>query len=177
MCWVPFLTLRILVERRAVLIAENLVLRQQLAVLRRSVKRPRVKPRDRIFWALMSRLWSGWRSALIIVKPATVVRWHRQGFRLYGDGRAAGIPGVPRSHAKSETSSAGCPKPTRCGGRPGSTANFSRSESTSRRPPWPSTWSEFANHRHQPGALSSIITSAISCRPTSSRSPPRRSAL
>lgn len=95
MYWIPFLTLRILVERRAVLIAENLVLRQQLAVLRRSVKRPRVKPRDRIFWALMSQLWRGWRSALIIVQPATVVRWHRQGFKLYWRWKSRGEPGRP----------------------------------------------------------------------------------
>jgi len=86
---------RILLERRAVLIAENLALRQQLAVLRRSVKRPRLKPRDRIFWALMSRLWSGWRSALIIVKPATVVRWHRKGFKLYWRWTSRGEPGRP----------------------------------------------------------------------------------
>ena len=68
---------------RAALAAENLALRQQLIVLRRSVKRPHLRKGDRIFWSWLSRLWTGWRSALLIVQPATVVRWHRQGFRLY----------------------------------------------------------------------------------------------
>jgi len=66
------------------LVLENLALRQQLAVLQRSVKRPRLRRRDRAFWVLLSRVWANWRSALTIVKPDTVVRWHRKGFKLYG---------------------------------------------------------------------------------------------
>ena len=65
------------------LVLENLALRQQLEVLQRSVKRPRLRRRDRFFWVLLSRIWSNWRSALTIVKPDTVVRWHRKGFKLY----------------------------------------------------------------------------------------------
>jgi len=68
---------------RAALMAENLALRQQLIVLQRSVKRPKLRTRDRIFWVWLSRLWSGWRSALALVQPETVVKWHRQGFKLY----------------------------------------------------------------------------------------------
>ena len=68
---------------RARLAVENLALRQQLAVLRQSVKRPRLRRRDRLFWVWLSRIWHDWRSAIIIVKPETVIRWHRQGFRLY----------------------------------------------------------------------------------------------
>jgi hypothetical protein len=75
--------LRVLFASRAVLAAENLSLRQQLLVLRRSVKRPQLRKRDRIFWSWLSRLWIGWRSALLIIQPQTVLRWHRQGFRLY----------------------------------------------------------------------------------------------
>ena len=75
--------LGVLVRSRASLVAENLALRQQLTVLGRSVKRPRLRRSDRIFWAWLSRLWPGWKSVLLIVKPETVVRWHRQGFRLY----------------------------------------------------------------------------------------------
>ena len=75
--------LRMLLANRAALIAENLALRQQLAVLSRSAKRPRLRLRDRIFWVWISRLWTGWRSALVVVQPDTVVRWHRRGFRLY----------------------------------------------------------------------------------------------
>ena len=69
--------------RRATLALENLALRQQILVLRRSVKRPRLRPRDRIFWVLLKRYWGDWRSHLILVKPETVVRWHRRGFRLF----------------------------------------------------------------------------------------------
>jgi len=65
------------------LIAENLLLRQQLIVLNRSVKRPRLTNRDRgLFVLLASRLYS-WKEALLIVKPETVLRWHRQGLRLF----------------------------------------------------------------------------------------------
>jgi transposase InsO family protein len=90
----------ILFASRAKLAAENLALRHQLGVLGRSVKRPRLRKRDRIFWVWLSRLWPDWRAALVVVKPSTVVAWHRKGFRLYwrwksrhcGDGR----PAVPR---------------------------------------------------------------------------------
>jgi putative transposase len=75
--------LRALLGERAAIATENVLLRQQLAVLQRSVKRPRLRKRDRIFWVWLSRLWSGWRSCLMIVKPDTVTRWHREGFRLY----------------------------------------------------------------------------------------------
>jgi len=77
------ITIRVLLANRAVLIAENLALRQQLAILSRSGKRPRLRQRDRIFWVWISKLWRGWRSALVVVQPDTVVRWHRRGFRLY----------------------------------------------------------------------------------------------
>ena len=68
---------------RANLAAENLALRQQLAVLQRSVPRPRLRRRDRLFWVWLSRWCADWRSWLTIVKPETVVRWHRAGFRLF----------------------------------------------------------------------------------------------
>ncbi len=73
----------VLIKSRASLAAENLALRQQLAVLRLSVKRPKLRRRDRLVWAGLSRLWPGWNSVLVIVKPETVIRWHRQGFRLW----------------------------------------------------------------------------------------------
>ena len=65
------------------LVLENLALRHQIVVLQRSSKRPRLKKRDRVFWVLLSRIWSGWRDSLSFVKPETVIRWHRKGFRLY----------------------------------------------------------------------------------------------
>ena len=67
----------------AYLTAENLILRQQILILKRGQKRPQIKKRDRLFWVATSRVWSGWRDALIIVKPDMVVRWHRKGFKLY----------------------------------------------------------------------------------------------
>ena len=62
---------------------ENLAVRQQLALLKPSVKRPQVSPADRLFWVLFSRYVEGWRSMLHALHPDTVVRWHRQGFRFY----------------------------------------------------------------------------------------------
>ena len=78
-----FFLLRGFLGSRANLAVENLALRQQLNVLRRSVKRPRLRQRDRILWVWLSQLWAKWRSSLMIVKPETIIRWHRQGFRLY----------------------------------------------------------------------------------------------
>ena len=80
---VLFLIFRILFAPRLELIAENLALRQQLALLNRTATRPKLRTQDRFFWATLSSLWKNWRSALIIIKPDTVLRWHRQGFRNY----------------------------------------------------------------------------------------------
>ena len=65
------------------LTAENLALRHQLVVLKRSHKRPALKERDRLFRVLLSRVWSGWRETVLIVQPDTVVRWHKRAFKLY----------------------------------------------------------------------------------------------
>jgi hypothetical protein len=62
---------------------ENLALRQQLTVFKRRCPRPRLQKTDRLFWLCLSRTWRDWRRALIIVKPETVVSWHRKGFRLF----------------------------------------------------------------------------------------------
>ncbi len=65
------------------LAVENIALRQQLAVLKRSARRPRLRPWDRVFWVWLSRVWKSWRSCLLLVQPETVIGWHRKGFRLY----------------------------------------------------------------------------------------------
>jgi putative transposase len=76
---------------------ENLALRHQLLVLQRSVGRPRLSRWDRIFWVWLSRLWAGWRTTLVIVRPATVLAWHRQGFRRYWRWQSRAKPvGRPR---------------------------------------------------------------------------------
>jgi hypothetical protein len=86
---------------RASLAAENLALRHQLGVLQRSARRPRLRQRDRIFWVWLSRLWSDWRSSLIMVQPQTIVRWHRQGFKLYWRWKSRPRkPGRPRVDAE-----------------------------------------------------------------------------
>src|SRR5919109_4899758 len=62
---------------------EILALRQQLGVLKRKQPHPRLRIEDRIFWTLLRRLWPAWSQVLVIVKPETVVTWHRAGFRLF----------------------------------------------------------------------------------------------
>jgi len=79
-----FATLSSVFRSRAALQLENLALRHQIGVLQRSTrKRPKLTPADRLFWVWLSRLWSDWRSALAIVRPETVVAWHRAGFRRF----------------------------------------------------------------------------------------------
>jgi hypothetical protein len=67
-------TMRSILHTRAELALENLALRQQLANLRRTSGRPRLRRIDRAFWLALSRLWSRWADVLFIVKPDTVVR-------------------------------------------------------------------------------------------------------
>jgi hypothetical protein len=73
-----------LFRTRAALQLENLALRHQIGVLQRSVKkRPKLTVANRVVWAWLCGVWSEWRSALVIVKPETVIAWHRKGFRLF----------------------------------------------------------------------------------------------
>ena len=82
---VPLLhSLAAAVLSRAALQLEILALRQQLAVLNHTrPRRAHLRPVDRLFWLCLSKLWSGWRNPLVIVKPDTVVAWSRKGFRLF----------------------------------------------------------------------------------------------
>ena len=103
MDWIQmvFVLLRALLRSQAELAAENLVLRQQLAVLEQCSKWPRLRNRDRIFWTWVARLWSHWRSVLVIVQPDTVLGWHRQGFRLYWRWKSRSRkPGRPKIDAE-----------------------------------------------------------------------------
>ncbi len=77
------LLLREFLRPRLSLAAENLALRQQLATYHHSRPRPKLRKRDRLFWVVLSRLWPSWQAALLIVQPATVVHWHRQGFEFF----------------------------------------------------------------------------------------------
>ena len=80
------------------LILENLALKQQVAMLRQSVKKPRPSMADKLFWVIFSRYVDGWRHLLHGLHPDTVVRWHRQGFRCYwrwnSRGRKPGRPAI-----------------------------------------------------------------------------------
>ena len=81
---------------RAALHTEILALRQQVAVLKRKRPRPSLRKADRVFWVILSCLWPGWRHALAIVRPETVIGWHRKGFRLFWTWKSRrGKPGRP----------------------------------------------------------------------------------
>lgn len=71
------------VRSRRRLLLENLALRQQLAILAQRHPQPRFSLPDRLFWVTLRRRWPGWRRALFLVQPDTILRWHRAGFRLY----------------------------------------------------------------------------------------------
>src|SRR5437660_5135860 len=62
---------------------ETLALRQQLAVYKRTANRPKLQRSDRLLWIWLSRMWPAWRQALVIVAPATVLRWQRRRFRRH----------------------------------------------------------------------------------------------
>ncbi len=77
-----------------------MALRHQLTTMKRTSPRPLPRRADRLFWVLLSRLWPAWREAVVIVKPGTVIAWHRKGFRLLwtwkSRRRKGGRPPVPR---------------------------------------------------------------------------------
>src|SRR5262245_55340953 len=92
-------TLKGVLRSLAALDLEALALRHQLQVLQRSrPRRLRLAKPDRWLWACLSRSWSDWRTALVIVKPDTVISWHRKGFRAFWtwkSRRRSGRPAVP----------------------------------------------------------------------------------
>jgi hypothetical protein len=95
-----FRFLRLLFSGQQALVIENLALRRQLAAYKRRCKRPLLNEWDRLFWIGLSRVWTGWRGALVFVQPDTVVRWQRDRFRRFWarlsrvDGRRAGRPAL-----------------------------------------------------------------------------------
>jgi putative transposase len=87
-----------LLKSQMALQVENLALRHQIGVLKRSAKgRPQLTVVDRGLWVWLCSVWRDWRSALVIVKPETVVAWHRKGFRLFWTWKVRhGKPGRPK---------------------------------------------------------------------------------
>ena len=93
------LTLRSTLRDRSAMQLEILALRHQLHVINRSrPQRLRLTRADRMLWVWLSKCWNGWRAALVIVRPETVLAWHRRGFRLFWTWKSrhrVGRPGVP----------------------------------------------------------------------------------
>ena len=128
MSWLrmAFVLMHSLFRDRCELAVENLALRQQLAVFRDKKNRPRIRQLDRILWVWLSRLWSKWSSVLVIVQPDTVVRWHRDGFRLYWRWKScAGKVGRPRIEAEIRRLIRRMCRENPHGARRGFTPNFS----------------------------------------------------
>jgi len=89
-------TLTASTRSRTDLLLEIMALRQQLGIYQRQVGRPRLRRVDRLFWIWLCRHWARWRGALVIVRPETVLRWHREGYRRYWRRVSGGQPGRPR---------------------------------------------------------------------------------
>jgi transposase InsO family protein len=91
-----FAVVRVFCQSRTDTALEVLALRQQVAVLKRKRPRPALKSFDRLFWTMLRHLWSRWSDVLVIVKPETVISWHRNGFRLYWRWRSRQRGGRPK---------------------------------------------------------------------------------
>ena len=116
--------LRAVFTSRRSLALENLALRQQLATYARTQRRARLKGEERAFWLALSKVWQDWRSVLVLVKPATVIAWHRRGYQRYWTWKC-GKPGRPQclaAHRALQPDAArGSAQPLhipRCAGRP-----------------------------------------------------------
>ena len=88
--------LLVLASRHRTLVLENLALQQQLAVYRRTRPKPAIRWSDRLFWIGLRWASRDWKSALVIVRPATVIAWHRRGFSWYWTRRSRPRVGRPR---------------------------------------------------------------------------------
>ncbi len=99
----PLSTVADLARSKPQLIAENLLLRQQLIVLNRAVKRPRFSQTDRTFVILLANRLQTWKDALFIIKPETVLRWHRQGFRMFWKRKSHATSHQPKIPAETVT--------------------------------------------------------------------------
>jgi putative transposase len=90
-------TLGVLFRSQLSLRVENVAFRHQLAIYQRTVKRPIIRPEDRILWSWLSRCWARWRDVLVFVQPETVIAWQRKRFRDHWARLSrAGKPGRPQ---------------------------------------------------------------------------------
>ena len=88
-----------LTRSRSELLTENALLRQQLIVLRRCAKRPKILRHERCVIVALAAVTRTWRDALLLVKPETILRWHRQGFRLFWKRKSRAAGASPRLDA------------------------------------------------------------------------------
>jgi hypothetical protein len=88
--------IRVFFRSRSDIALEVLALRQQVAVLKRKRPRPKLNRLDRFFWTTLRHYWSRWNEVLVIVKPETVIGWHRAGFGLYWRWRSRRCGGRPK---------------------------------------------------------------------------------
>jgi hypothetical protein len=90
------IAIRVFFRSRSDTALEILALRQQVAVLKRKRRRPKLNSMDRLFWTALRQCWSRWTDVLVLVKPDTVIGWHRAGFRLYWRWRSRPRGGRPK---------------------------------------------------------------------------------
>ena len=107
-CWTKPLTSSLLLQTvanlsrsKSELVAENAILRQQLIILKRQVKRPSFTKSDRMLLVLLARLIRTWQQALVIVQPDTLLRWHRELFRLYWKRKSKASSNRPKVAAET----------------------------------------------------------------------------
>ena len=91
--------LNTLASRHRSLVFENLALRQQLAIYHRTRPKPTLRWSDRLFWVGLRLAWPDWKSALVLLRPATVISWHRRGFAWYWTRRSRPRGGRPQVDA------------------------------------------------------------------------------
>jgi hypothetical protein len=94
-------TLTDLERCKSELVSENAFLRQQLIILRRQVKRPACTKTDRMLLVLLARMVRTWKQALFIVQPETLLRWHRQGFKLFWKDKSKAMSATPKISAET----------------------------------------------------------------------------
>jgi putative transposase len=94
-------TLTDLARSKSELVAENALLRQQLIILRRQVKRPACTKTDRMLLVLLARIVRSWKQALVMVQPETLLRWHRQGLRLFWKYKLRAVASQPKIAAET----------------------------------------------------------------------------
>lgn len=95
-CSVVLSTAADLTRRKADLIVENALLRQQLIVLHRQIQKPAFTQSDRLWFVLLASRVKNWKESLLVCKPDTLLRWHRQGFRLFWEFKSRHRGGRPK---------------------------------------------------------------------------------